>query len=167
MHLFWGIQLEDRIRALEGQFTGLTANIKLLTWLGGIAALALVAWLGATSIYTIPNQVVQLLATNGLDDAKTKLAALVTEAEELRDQTQTNANAVSTLLTDMQAGGIQLYQCPKDLSGGAEKWMSYGCLGQISSLSTCTNEAWTGGRVTPVTRQCEPIEVFARPKAAS
>jgi len=161
--------MEERIRALEAQFTGLTANIKLLTWLGGIAAIALVAWLGATSIYTIPNQVVQLLATNGLDQAKQKLGELVTESEGLRDQTRTNSDAVTTLLSEIQAGGIPLYQCPLDRGAGrgAGGWFTIGCLGQISTVSSCTNIGWNGVPETLVSRTCEPIEVFARPKTAS
>lgn len=50
------------------------------------------------------------------------------------------------------------YLCPEDYTTASGKWASYGCTGQISSVSTCKNWLNTGGTTfIDHSRSCTPL----------
>lgn len=63
-------------------------------------------------------------------------------------------------LTSCQSGvwksafSAQLYKCPLNRYTPPADWASYGCLGQISAVSTCSNVSY---RNADVTLACTPI----------
>lgn len=64
------------------------------------------------------------------------------------------------LLRSCQSGvwksafSAQLYKCPLNRYTPPADWASYGCLGQISAVSTCSNVSY---RNADVTLACTPI----------
>jgi hypothetical protein len=56
-------------------------------------------------------------------------------------------------------GNVQVYVCPVWISTGGGAWASYGCIGQITTQSTCTNY-WYSGGVQSVSQSCTPINLY-------
>ncbi|GEM_PF-5699397 len=112
--------------------------------------------LGATSTgFSVLNGNSAFGTTTTKDKGAGTFGFLNTQDVWLRDANGGTGAWASTL---GGSGGIDIYQCPRKYScddGQAISgdWASYGCIGQISSISTCTQIWWTGARPTP-SRSC-------------
>jgi hypothetical protein len=95
-------------------------------------------------------------AKKAIFDGDQRFVAMESRLTEL----QTINDRISSLsATFDKFGRSTLYRCPVDVTSGDAKWLSVGCIGQISTLGTCTNWWWAGG-VQTTQRQCDPIEVW-------
>jgi hypothetical protein len=59
----------------------------------------------------------------------------------------------------LEGAPVPLFLCPVDhtLAGPATSWASYGCLGQYSSVATCTNDAVVHTTHHKYTAACTPV----------
>lgn len=120
--------------------TGISLQLQMITLLGDAAAAGFTINLfNAQPIMSWPEPGCMALAMVLMKNTLMRIAVL-------------SANCQSGVWKS--AFSAQLYKCPLNRYTPPADWASYGCLGQISAVSTCSNVSY---RNADVTLACTPI----------
>lgn len=73
---------DERIRSLENQFLKIEASARTSLMWGSMVGLAVIAWLGITTFYSIPKAANDALTSGGATAVTERLHALLTDSEQ-------------------------------------------------------------------------------------
>jgi hypothetical protein len=137
--LKWGHDMEDKVQALALELATLKTTLNTsIRWLGILGAF-LIGGLGVTNFFSIPSFINSAFVEKGGQGLIDKLAASEKSAAASSANLKTAADTI---------GGITrspYYVCPSITEQVNAAWVTWGCVGQVSQMSKCTNYWWSGG----------------------
>lgn len=144
---------DPKVLELEKKLDALLITINVSKWWAISILTGIIGLLGINSFYLIPKYITDYFKNDTVTQLKEELSLTVEKAK-------IDQETISKISNSMKLKqGVTLYICPRFYDNIKSSWASFGCAGQISSISTCENLFWTSELVT-LSHDCSELVVL-------